>query len=418
MPPCAGLAKMAVSVALIGLFASWPALAQPSAEQAGIARVRALLADNPRDAALHFSLAARLARVGQLNDALRALERAATLADGLLPITATHFPALRADPRYARLHQALQARLPRCGLGAEAVALGAGLAFPEGLTADPLTKRLFIGSAMDGSVHVTDDTGAARLWARGDGHGVLGLAVDAAGRRLFAVRPSDVSPDGPPVSNAVLVFDLDSGQPIRVLEIKDAAFLNDVAVLSADALLVTDSDRGLLWRVPTDGSPPQALLADGALPSANGLAVDAQRSRVYVAHGRGVAVGDLRSGKWVHRMPSASRELLASIDGLIVKDGALLGVQNSTHPGRVLRLGLDAVGDKVQSVQTLVSHHHPAMQEPTTLVEMGGAVWVLGRTSLSQLGRQGPPQGAPNPPRPEPMLLKLALGADAACVGP
>ena len=53
-----------------------------------------------------------------------------------------------------------------------------------------------------------------------------------------------------------------------------------------------------------------------------------------------------------------TRESVAAIDGLYAWQGELIGVQNVTNPGRVIRMQLSADGDSVIAVKTLLSHHH------------------------------------------------------------
>lgn len=60
------------------------------------------------------------------------------------------------------------------------------------------------------------------------------------------------------------------------------------------------------------------------------------------------------------------REQAAAIDGLYWHDGHLVGIQNVTTPGRVVRLTLAADGTTVTRIETLQSHHQPAFHEPTT----------------------------------------------------
>ena len=60
------------------------------------------------------------------------------------------------------------------------------------------------------------------------------------------------------------------------------------------------------------------------------------------------------------------RETIAAIDGLYVDGGALIGIQNVTNPGRVIRIHLRADGKGAERIETLLSHHHPAIDEPTT----------------------------------------------------
>lgn len=396
-------------VATAALLVCGGAASQPPEAQAGIARLQAAVQQRPSDAALQFALAVRLSRAGRAAEALKALRQAATHSEGMLPITDEHFARLRDDPRYRSLHRRLERRLPRCGLEAPGTMLGAGLRFPEGAAYDAIGQRFIVGSALDGSLRVVDRLGMQSEWFAGDGHGVLGLAVHAASGRLFAVRPAVPAT----VGNAVAVHELATGRRRHLLDVPAAGQLNDVAALDDTALLVTDTLLGTVWRVPLDGSAPTRIAPAGALPGANGLAVDHSRKRVYVAHGRGIAAWDVSTAQWTPLLPSRSRELLAAIDGLRLHQGDLVAVQNVTHPGRVLRIVLDGSGSEVMRVQTLLSHHHASMREPTALADGPEGLWVLAQTSLSRLGL--PPGQAASAALPRPVLIRVPAIAEAGC---
>jgi hypothetical protein len=67
----------------------------------------------------------------------------------------------------------------------------------------------------------------------------------------------------------------------------------------------------------------------------------------------------------------------------------LIGVQNLTTSGRVIRLVLAPDGTTVSDVQTLLSHHHPAILEPTTATIASDGLYLLTRTNVTRYGDQG-----------------------------
>jgi hypothetical protein len=97
-----------------------------------------------------------------------------------------------------------------------------------------------------------------------------------------------------------------------------------------------------------------------------------------------------------------TRENIAAIDGLYEYQGDLIGVQNSTTPGRVILISLAKNGEEVTRVRTLVSHHHSALFEPTTGAVRfdNGSFYLLAATGVSHFGRKGKidePDAVPNP---------------------
>ena len=73
------------------------------------------------------------------------------------------------------------------------------------------------------------------------------------------------------------------------------------------------------------------------------------------------------------------------IDGLYWHEGDLVGVQNSTNPGRVIRLRLADGGRRIDGLTVLQSHHHPDFVEPTTGAIADGALHVLANTYVGVL---------------------------------
>ena len=80
---------------------------------------------------------------------------------------------------------------------------------------------------------------------------------------------------------------------------------------------------------------------------------------------------------------------MAAIDGLYEHHGELIGVQNTTTPGRVILISLSREGDSVVGVRTLLSHHHPALDEPTAGAVAGDTFYLLAATGIGHFNREG-----------------------------
>jgi hypothetical protein len=68
------------------------------------------------------------------------------------------------------------------------------------------------------------------------------------------------------------------------------------------------------------------------------------------------------------------------IDGLYWYDGDLFGIQNSTNPGRVIRIALTDKGTRIAGITVLQTHHHPDFDEPTTGAIAHSALHVIGNS--------------------------------------
>jgi hypothetical protein len=92
--------------------------------------------------------------------------------------------------------------------------------------------------------------------------------------------------------------------------------------------------------------------------------------------------------------------------------GDLIGIQNVTHPGRVIRLSLDTGGHRIRAVHTLLSHHQVLMTDPTTAAVAGTVLRVLTRTGVSTFTGADESSKA-NKPQPA-TLIDIALSTPTA----
>jgi hypothetical protein len=149
-----------------------------------------------------------------------------------------------------------------------------------------------------------------------------------------------------------------------------------------------------------------ALVAPGALGGSNGIAVARDGKSLFVGHSTGVARVDTASGK-VERLVPPARQTVAGIDGLYMWKGDLIGIQNLTNPGRVIRMRLNPARSAIERVETLQSHHNPALSEPTTGAIAGAAIYVLATTQLPNFNDQG--EIEPAAETKTPAVVRIAL---------
>jgi len=151
---------------------------------------------------------------------------------------------------------------------------------------------------------------------------------------------------------------------------------------------------------------PRVVLPAGRVRGSNGIAVSPDAHRLYVAHATGLVVVDLASGE-ARALAAPPRENLAAIDGLYQWQGMLIGVENVTNPGRVIAMTLSRDGLSVARVRTLLSHHHAALDAPTTGAIAPDGFYLLARTGLDHLRDDGTVVDPANIPRP--LVLRVLL---------
>jgi DNA-binding beta-propeller fold protein YncE len=378
-------------VALFLLFASAPVLAQQDVENAKrtIAAIEGLLKERPTDPTLWFYLARFQAQAGDRAATLAALDKVLALGNGFLP-TRDGFEKIWEDKEFQAMRGKLEAKLPRLDYAPNAFEIDDHKLVPEGIAYDAHTHDFYMGSVAQKRIVKIGPGGATTNFAGPDPDidSILGLAVDSPRRILYAVSTSALTDAGEAKRrNAILVFNLDNGRLLRRVEIAAARQLNDVAVARGGRVFATDSASGAVYEIPKEGEARE-LVAPNVVRGSNGLAASPDARRLYVAHSTGIASVDIARGT-VKRMAIPERETVAAIDGLYEWQGQLIGVQNITTPGRVILMTLSPDGESITKVQTLLSHHHNALDEPTTGTVTERGFMLLAATGVSHYNRAG-----------------------------
>lgn len=396
------------------LLAATLAHAAPPDIQPRLDRLHALRAQRPGDGLLVFHEASVLATGGRRDEALAALRSLLGRRLGLVP-TKDLFEPLWDDAGFQDLRRRLADDEPATPHAPVAFTLSTEPSLmPEGIAYDPRSGTHFLGSVTQHRVVARDRHGRVRpVSSRVDDlDAVLGLAVAPDGSRLCAVSTNDFQDHpGKPRRNAIVCWSQAkaSWRRVRRVDVPAATQLNDLAFARDGTLFTTDSAKGSLYRIgPRDRGA--ALVGDaGDLPGANGVAV-APDGAVYVGISTGVARRDPATGA-LARLPQPDDVATGGIDGLSWHDGALVGVQNVTNPGRVVRIALGEGGTRITGLAVLQSHHHPALDEPTTGAIAGDALHLVANSQMGRLRSDGSLEGAA--PLAPPVVLAVPLRATA-----
>ena len=178
--------------ALVASLLAFPVAAVPQGAATPLERLQDAVAKNPSDPALLFFLALQQARGNDAKAATASLRKLAGIADGYLPSREDGFEKVWNDPQFAEAVRALEAKLPRLDFAPVAFSVEDPALVPEGLAYDAPAQAFYMGSIaerrilrIDAEQHVTEFAGSSA-----DLDAVLGLAVDAPRRRLYAVSTS------------------------------------------------------------------------------------------------------------------------------------------------------------------------------------------------------------------------------------
>ncbi len=382
----------------------------PDPIQQTISAIKGLIEQRPTDPSLYYFLASFQARAKERDNALGSLRKVIEIGDGFLPPADFGFENLKDDPEFQNVRAEMGKALP--------VVSGAPVAFripdrkftPEGIAYDLHSNHFFVGSVAQNRIVKVSPTGRVSPFSRDtDGlRHILGIAVDAKRRSLYAVSTSALTQPEKPV-NGVVRYDLKSGKRVGEYLIAGTQQLNDVAVAPNGDLYVSDSGTGAIWRIAANegiGAQAQSFIGPGAIRGTNGIALSADGKMLFAAHSTGVVRIDTLTAK-IERLVPPARQTIAAIDGLYVWNGDLIGIQNVTNPGRLIRIRMKGEGPEVDFLETLQSHHQPDFIQPTTGAIAGNAIYVLGTTQVGQFNAKGE-FDQPDKLK-EPAIVKVAL---------
>jgi len=252
--------------------------------------------------------------------------------------------------------------------------------FPEGITTRPGTDQFFVSSTSDGTIfRGTLGKPRTRVFlAPGQDGRVLANGLRATSDHLIVAGS---------VTGLLFVYDIRTGRLVRRFATGSGGLLNDVAVTQAGDVYVTDSMRGLLFRVKaralakrtsaTRRLRPFVRFGDTPVGSyANGIVPAGRRYVLVVGLSTGVLGRvDLESG----RVRTVKGINLPAGDGLAITGHTLYGVNSGSRVTEV-KLSRDWLRGSTQRQIT-----SPLFRLPTTVAIAGRRLLVVN----SQFDRRG-----------------------------
>lgn len=376
----------------IGSLAAWAQSGpdDPSvAARASLERIQSLRKERPGDGVLVFYQALVHVSLGERDAALELLRSLKGRKLGLIPVRDVGFDSVWDDPEFQKIREALADEEPKTPASPVAFRLKDPKLIPEGIAYDAEDKRFFIGSVAQHKIVAAHEKELSDFSSPTDRlDAVLGLTVDPTCRHLYAITTNGVEESAKKERrNAIVQYDLKDGRLTDRFAAPDAMQLNDLAVAQDGTLYVTDSETGSLFRKKPEEKALTKFGATGALRGANGIAL-APDGALYVTLSTGIARVDTATGEPT-RLPQPDTVVTGGIDGLYWHDGDLIGIQNSTNPGRVIRIALTDKGMRIAGVTVLQSHHHPEFDEPTTGAIANGALHVIANSYVGHYQPDG-----------------------------
>jgi hypothetical protein len=218
--------------------------------------------------------------------------------------------------------------------------------FSESCTFDPERNLILAMNAGERSEGAAPDGFVSLINPDGSVHTSKWIGATRDGLEL-------VDPIGSAIRDGVLYtvdsgfvrsFDLESGRPLRSVEVPEAGFLNGIAVADDGTAYVSDTRPGeLIWKVTPDGE--SSVFAEGsplALP--NGVAMDNDGNVVVVNVGSNAVITYNPAGDIVRTEYAAE----SGSDGVVILEDGTKYV-SSVRYGSVTRL---APGEDAQVIAT------------------------------------------------------------------
>ncbi len=361
-----------------------------SAMRARLERFQSLRKERPNDGVLIFYEAIIRIGLGERDAAFALLRSLEGRQLGLLPVRDTGFDVIWDDPGFQKILQQLAQQEVRTSDAPVAFRLADPKLIPEGIAYDPKRDRFFIGSVAQKKIVSANRKGEAKDFSKPQDNldCVLGLFVDVAHEELCAVSTNGFLDEAQKQRrNAVVRYDLKKGLLVNRYDAPDAKQLNDLTISPDGTIYATDSAGGTLFRKTSSQRTLTPFGGEGALRGANGITLAAD-GKLYVATSTGIATIDLSTGAPT-RLPQPDTVVTAGCDGLYQVKGDLIGIQNVTNPGRVIRIALADQGTRISGVTILQSHHHLEFAEPTTGAVAADALYVIANSYVGHFQPDG-----------------------------
>lgn len=358
--------------------------------EAFVTTVEKALALNPHSIATRYYLARAYALTSRIDEALDALGYLASRNIDYGYAEHRDFEALRSDHRFARLIAELAERTSPVINGLHRYTIDQLGMIPEGIAHDAATNRLFLSSMRTGDIYVLDADNSLSLFATvkdAQPMAAIGLFADSERHLLWAVgatfemtRGFDADAES---QTGVFGFDLTDGALQKKILAGDVAtFFNDLTVAADGSIYLSGSE---LCVIAPNADTIKRLPVDPHITGSNGVAATPDGKFLFVSsYPVGVYAIELQTGQ-ARLLELPANASLYGIDGMYVRGGGLVAVQNGIEPWRLLQIDLDEDFGAVTGIRVL-ELGNPVIG-PTTGAIDGDVIHLIG---------QGPaPESAP-----------------------
>jgi hypothetical protein len=372
-----------------------------------LAHAKNVAAIAPSHPGVAFALARAFARTGAPDSAITWLTRLGTMGDTRDPNADSLLRPLRTRPGYtAARNRLLSNRLPILD-GKIAFELDDPDFIPEAIAYDSTRARFIAGSLSRRLIAAVAPNGTTSAFIPHTKEmlRVVGIHVDASrGRVWFATWGPDATARTKgelPSLTRLFLAELATGRIVKSWTPdggKPGHLLNDFVVMSDGSLLLTDTERGSIYRLrsPADTLELFVQPALDRFSTANGITSTPDGRTLYVAFLEGIARLDVATRE-VTLLPAPDSVSIASIDGLYWYRGDLIAVQGIPSLERVVRYTLAGDGRRITS-SAVLERGQPIVRQPTTGVIVGSRFYYIANSQYGRLDDRGGPLASQSKP--------------------
>lgn len=377
----------------------WTSVDAATGRLTAVADLEALASSFPESAGVQLRLLNAAHRAGDSARVRAAMIRLSEMGYALSPGALEELGRRLDGPEAASLAARAAADRGEIGGSELVTTVPADFRLVEGLAWDPHGRRLFASSIVSRQLLVQGPEGWSAVPGI-DAGSLSGLAVDAP-RGLLWMASGVVEPTPSPETafRGLIAVSLDNLRVVRRVTVTDAGLSpGDIGVAADGTVYASDPMSGAILRLLAGAEAIEILVPPGRLRSPQGIAVVSDRSRLYVPdYNYGIAIVDLPSGR-LSRLAADAPMMLNGIDGLLLFEGDLIGIQNGTNPRRIVRIRLDRSGTRATGLE-VIERNHRDWGEPTLAQLREGRLIYVADAQWERFGAGGQVSGA-EPLRP------------------
>jgi sugar lactone lactonase YvrE len=350
---------------------------------------------------------------GDLAGAFDDLDKFVRMGQATDLLTASpEFAPLRKETEFAKLQDGMAKNRVAIALSRTAFHLSDPALLPEDLDYDANTKQFFITTVRGKKIISADLDGAISEFVKApDDWPLLAIKIDPKRNLLWAtevaLRGFVFVPESDWGRSALLCYDLTTGKLLRRIEGPPGSALGDMTLAPNGEVIVSDGDGGGVYRSEATGEALERLDA-GDFISPQTPAVYPDGKKIFVPdYVRGIGILDVGT-KTVHWLGAEDRFATNGVDGLYLKAGNLVAVQNGTSPERVSAFQLDATFTKIIG-ETIIERSTETLGDPTHGVFVGNDFYYIANSGWDIIDDHGNLKPGAHPSAA--LIMRVSLNA-------